>query len=80
MTIELKDMAAATHHARRAIRRGDLAAAERWFKLADRAGVVAKRFDQLESEKKRRANLAAALARRARPPLAGEHERPLEAP
>jgi hypothetical protein len=44
MSIEPYDVLMAAAHGRRAIRRGDLAAAERWFKIADRAAAIAQRL------------------------------------
>lgn len=38
------------HHARRAIRRGDLAAAERWFKLAERSVAIAQRLAKMAQD------------------------------
>lgn len=48
MPIEPYDVLAAAAQGRRAIRRGDLAAAERWFKLAERATAIAQRLASLE--------------------------------
>lgn len=42
--IERYDVPQATRQARIAIRRGDLAAAERWYRLADRAATIAQRL------------------------------------
>jgi hypothetical protein len=42
--IQLYDLMMSADQARRAIRRGDLAGAERWFKLADRAASIAQRL------------------------------------
>lgn len=42
--IEHYDVMQAAKHARIAIRRGDLAAAERWYLLADRAATIAQRL------------------------------------
>lgn len=47
MPIEPYDVLMAAAQGRRAIRRGDLAAAERWFKLADRAASLAARLAEL---------------------------------
>jgi hypothetical protein len=55
MAIERWDTAMAAHHGRLAIRRGDLATAERWFKLADRAAAIELRISKLaDAEAKRR--------------------------
>jgi hypothetical protein len=48
MPIEPYDVLMAAIHGRRAIRRGDLAEAERWFKLAERAAAIAQRLSALE--------------------------------
>jgi hypothetical protein len=42
--IEPYDVLKAAEHARGAIRRGDLAAAERWFRIAERAAGIAQRL------------------------------------
>lgn len=42
------DFLNAAAQGRRAIRRGDLASAERWFKLAERATAIAQRLASLE--------------------------------
>lgn len=44
MSVEPYDVLMAAAQGRRALRRGDLAAAERWFKLADRAASIAQRL------------------------------------
>lgn len=41
------DVLKAAEYARTAIRRGDLNAAERWFRIADRAMAVAQRLDAM---------------------------------
>jgi hypothetical protein len=43
LTIEHYDVLQASKHARAAIRKGDLATAERWFRIADRAAQVLQR-------------------------------------
>jgi hypothetical protein len=47
MSIEPYDVMMSAAQGRRAIRRGDLAAAERWFKLADRAAAIAQRLSAI---------------------------------
>lgn len=47
MPIEPYDVLAAAAQGRRAIRRGDLASAERWFKLAERAAAIADKLTRL---------------------------------
>jgi hypothetical protein len=47
------DAEMAAHQARRAIRRGDLAAAERWFKLAERAVAIAQRLAKMAQDEVR---------------------------
>lgn len=50
--------------AKRALRRGDLAEAERWFKLCERACAIAERLDQrvaTEEARQARINLPAYL-------------------
>jgi len=42
--IEHYDVMQASKHARIAIRRGDLDAAERWYRIADRAATIAQRI------------------------------------
>lgn len=54
MAIEPYDVLMAALHGRRAIRRGDLATAERWFKLAERAAAIAQRLDALSRNDERR--------------------------
>ncbi len=54
MAIEPYDVLMAALHGRRAIRRGDLANAERWFKLAERAAAIAQRLDALSRKDERR--------------------------
>jgi hypothetical protein len=44
MSIQPYDVMMSAAQARRAIRRGDLASAERWFKLAERAAAIAQRL------------------------------------
>ena len=48
MSIRPYDVLKAAEQGRRAIRRGDLAAAERWFRIAERASAVAQRLTALE--------------------------------
>lgn len=48
MPIRPYDVLKAAAQGRSAIRRGDLAAAERWFRLAERASAVAQRLSALE--------------------------------
>lgn len=54
MAIEPYDVLMAAIHGRRAIRRGDLAEAERWFKLADRAAAIAQRLTALAGDDPRK--------------------------
>lgn len=43
----------ASAHARNAMRRGDVANAERWIKIADRAALIAQRLQRIDHEEKR---------------------------
>jgi hypothetical protein len=54
MAIEPYDVLMAALHGRRAIRRGDLAEAERWFRLAERAAAIAQRLAAVEQADARR--------------------------
>ena len=47
------DVLKAAENARIAIRRGDLNAAERWFRIADRAVAIAQRLRDMERPKER---------------------------
>jgi|LNFM01.1.fsa_nt_gb hypothetical protein len=42
------DVFKAVQHARAASRRGDLAAAERWYRIAERASAIAERLTTLK--------------------------------
>jgi hypothetical protein len=53
MPIEPYDVLMAAIHGRRAIRRGDLAEAERWFKLAERAAAIAQRLTSVANDEAR---------------------------
>jgi hypothetical protein len=53
MVIEPYDVLQAAAQGRRAIRRGDLASAERWFKLADRAAAIADRLARIAQHEAR---------------------------
>jgi hypothetical protein len=48
MPIKPYDVLKAAEQGRRAIRSGDLAAAERWFRIAERASAIAHRLHALE--------------------------------
>ena len=45
--IQPYDVLKAAEHARGAIRRGDLDAAERWFRIAERATAIAQRLSAI---------------------------------
>lgn len=45
--IQSYDILKAAEHARIAIRRGDLAGAERWFRIAERAATIVNRLSAL---------------------------------
>ncbi|MBN8608490.1 MAG: hypothetical protein J0L81_16355 [Caulobacterales bacterium] len=47
MAVEPYDVLKAAAQGRRAMRRGDLVAAERWFKLAERAAAIAERLSRV---------------------------------
>ncbi len=53
MAIKPYDVLIAAMHGRRAIRRGDLATAEPWFKLAERAAAIAQRLAALAAQETR---------------------------
>lgn len=53
MGIQPYDVLMAAVHGRRAIRRGDLATAERWFKLAERAAAIAQRLAAVAAQEMR---------------------------
>jgi len=48
MPVRPYDVFKAVQQARRAARRGDLAGAERWFRIAERASAIAQRLAALE--------------------------------
>ncbi|MGQ0533266.1 MAG: hypothetical protein ACT4OF_11340 [Caulobacteraceae bacterium] len=54
MVIDPWDAEMAAHQGRRAIRRGDLPTAERWFKLADRITAIKRREAAIAQDEERR--------------------------